>query len=114
MTRIFPVIHDLTRSHEAGNWELHLSGTSRALPLCFALDRVNYKRCLPLYYEDADALKEKFLNMHPQFSMGDFTVKHKKAKRSESKGFIWCHRYNKKEGCSPEMKHIETYESEIH
>lgn len=84
MTRIFPVIHDLTRCHEAGNWELHLSGTSRALPLCFALDRVNYKRCLPLYYEDADALKEKFLNMHPQFSMGDFTVKHKKAKRSES------------------------------
>ena len=50
--------------------------------LCSALDRVNYKRRLPLYYEDAVALKERFPNMHVRFSMSDFTVKH--IKRSAS------------------------------
>ena len=82
LTQIFPVIHDSTCSHREGNWELHLSAIRRALPLCFALNRVNYKRGLPLYYKDAVALKERFLNMHARFFMGDFTVKY--TKRSAS------------------------------
>ena len=81
-TQIFQVIHDLTRSHRESNWELHLSAIRRALPLCFALGRVNYKRWLPFYYEYAVVLKERFPNMHARFSMGDFTVKY--TKRSAS------------------------------
>ena len=38
------VLRDLTRSCREGNWELHLSAVQRAMPLCFAYDRVNYKR----------------------------------------------------------------------
>ena len=50
--------------------------------MCFALNKVNYKRGLSFYYEDAVALKERFLNMHARFFMGDFTLKH--TKRSAS------------------------------
>ena len=58
LTQIFPVIRNLTHSHRESYWELYLSAIRRALPLCFALDRVNYKRWLPLYYEDAFVLTE--------------------------------------------------------
>ena len=117
LNQIFPVICDLTPSHRESYCELYLSAIHRALPLCFALDRVNYKHWLPLYYEDAVALKERFPNMHARFSTSDFTVKHRKKSASAlqtSKGPIWCHRNNKKKISSPEMEHIEIYENEIH
>ena len=78
LSQIFPVIRDLTPSHREGYWQLYLSAIHRVLPLCFALDRMNYKGWLPLYYEDAVALKARFPNMHARFSTSDFTVKHRK------------------------------------
>ena len=75
MTQIFPVLLDLTHSHRESNGELHLSAIRQALPLCFALDRVNYKRWLPLYYKDA--LKERFHDVCAIF-YGRITVKHTK------------------------------------
>ena len=71
-----PALRDLTRSHRESNWNLHLSAVRRALPLCSALDRVNYKRWLPLYYENPLALQDNFPDIYSAFMHGDFTVKH--------------------------------------
>ena len=57
--RIYPVLRNLTRSHREENWTLHLSAVQRALPLLFAFDRTNYKRWLPLYFEDCLSLPER-------------------------------------------------------
>ena len=46
------------------------------MPLCFAFDRVNYKRWLPLYYEDCLALPDKFPSIYECFLKGGFVVKH--------------------------------------
>ena len=53
---IVPGLRDRTRSFQYGNWKLHLSAVQRAMPLCFAYDRVNYKRWLPIYFEDCLSL----------------------------------------------------------
>ena len=49
--KISPVIRDLAKSFRDGDWNVHLSALWRALPLCFAFDRINYKRrfCCPTY-----------------------------------------------------------------
>ena len=52
------VLRDLTRSHQEGNWHLHLSAIQRAILLFFAYDHMNYSRWTPLYYEDCLKLPE--------------------------------------------------------
>ena len=37
---IAPILRNLTRSFREGNWNLHLSAVRRAIPLCFAFDRI--------------------------------------------------------------------------
>ena len=76
VNEIAPVLRDLTRSFRDANWNLHLSAVQRAISLRFAFDRINYKRWLPLYYEDCLALPEKFPDMHSAFINGDFVVMH--------------------------------------
>ena len=68
---IYPVLRDLTRSQREGDWDLYLSAIQRALPLTFAFDRVNYKRWLPLYYEDCISLKSKFPLIYESFINSD-------------------------------------------
>ena len=58
--KIYRVLRDLTRSHREGNWQLHQC----ALPLSFAFDRTNYKRWLPLYFEDCLSLPERYPLIH--------------------------------------------------
>ena len=71
-------MRDLTRSFREGNWHLHLSAVHRALALCFGFDRINYKRFLPVYYEDCLALPSKFPKLYEGFMNGDFVVRHSK------------------------------------
>ena len=47
ISELVPVLRDLTRSFRDANCNLHLSTVHRAIPLCFAFDRINYKRWLP-------------------------------------------------------------------
>ena len=70
------VLRDLTRSCREGNWELHLSAVQRAMPLCFAYDMVNYKRWLPIYFEDCLNLPAKYPEIYETFKNGGFVVKH--------------------------------------
>lgn len=80
--RIYPVLRDLTRSHREGDWQLHLSAVDRALPLVFAFDRTNYKRWLPLYYQDCLKLEQKYPLIHQNFLQGEFVAKLTKRKAS--------------------------------
>ena len=79
---IYPPLRDLNRSHREGDWFLHLSAIRRSLPLSFAFDRVNYKRWLPIYFDDCLKLEEKFPLIYKSFKEGDFVVKLTKRKAS--------------------------------
>ena len=74
-SNIYPVLKDLNHSHREGDWMLHLSAIRRALPLLFVLDRVNYKRWLPMYFDDCLKLEEKFPLIFQNFMEGEFVVK---------------------------------------
>ena len=125
--RIYPVLRDLTRSHREGNWPLHLSAVQRALPLSFAFDRTNYKRWLPLYFEDCLSLPERYPSIHENFLQGEFVVKLTKRKGSccscwsstgikvqqAGKEFIWDYWNNQKEGGSLQMGFDQTRESQL-
>ena len=82
ISNIAPVQRDLTRTFRNADWNLHLSSVSRAIELCFSFDCVNYKRWLPLYYEDCLALPERFPDMHAAFMNGDFVLRHSLRKGS--------------------------------
>ena len=76
MEKIAPVLRDLPRSYRESNWKLHMPAVWRTLPLCFAFNRVNYKRWLSLYHEDCLALPKAFPIVYSALLEGDFTVKH--------------------------------------
>lgn len=61
---------------------MHLSAVQRALPLVFAFDRTNYKRWLPLYFEDSLTIATKFPLIHDDFLEGGFVAKLSKRKGS--------------------------------
>ena len=79
---IYPPLRDLKRSFREGNWELHLSAVRRSIPLVFAFDRTNYKRWLPVYYEDCLSMEEKFPMMYENFKDGGFVVRMSKRRGS--------------------------------
>ena len=72
----------MTRSFRDVDWYLHLSSVSRAIDLCFSFDCINYKRWLPIYYEDCLALPKHFPKMYQSFLNGDFVVRHSPRKDS--------------------------------
>ena len=79
--KIYPGLWDLTCSHRTGNWPLHCT-VHCALPLSFAFNRTNYKRWLPLYFEDCLSLPERYSSIHENFLQGEFVVKLTKLKGS--------------------------------
>ena len=68
------VLIDLVQSYRETDWDLHLSATRRAIPLFFFFHRTNYKRWVPLYFEDCMAMKSKFPEIWDLFSEGRFVV----------------------------------------
>ena len=64
--KVFPVL-SLKRSRREGDWKLYLSAIQRALPLVFAFDRTNYRRWLPLCFEDCLSLPKKYPSIHESF-----------------------------------------------
>ena len=75
LEEIIPILRDLTRSHQEGNWKLHLSAVHRSLSLFFAFDRTNYCHWVPLYYEDCIALEKNFPAIYASFLQGGFVVR---------------------------------------
>ena len=70
------VLRELIWSFREGDWSLRLSSVYRAIPIYFPFDRINYKRCLLLYYEDCLALEQKYPGIHASFLKGDFVDQH--------------------------------------
>ena len=66
-----PFLRDLTRS-----------SVSRVIDLCLSFDHINFKRCLPVYYEDCLALPKRFPEMYESFLNRDFVVRHSSRKGS--------------------------------
>ena len=58
--RLHQCYGDLTRSFSEKDWNLPLFSFFRPMKLCFAFDRVNYRRWLPIYNEEYLALSIKF------------------------------------------------------
>ena len=75
ISKVFPVLRDLTRSHREVDWKLHISAIQRTLPLVFAFDRTNYKRRLPIYVEDYLGSPKKYSSIHESFLQGEFVVR---------------------------------------
>ena len=75
ISKVFPVLRDLARFHREVDWKLHLSVIQRALPLVFVFDRTNYKRWLPIYFEDYLSLPKKYPSIYESFLQGEFVVR---------------------------------------
>ena len=67
LSNMAPVARDFTRSFGDADWYLHLLSVSRAIDLCFSFVCINYKRCLPIYFEDCLALLKCFPKMFESF-----------------------------------------------
>ena len=62
-----PFLRDLTRSFQDADWYLHLLSVNRAIDLYFSFDCINYKRWLPICYEDCLELPKCFPKMYQSF-----------------------------------------------
>ena len=68
------ILLGLIRADREGDWYLHLASIRNMLPWCFALDKTNYARYLPLYYAQMTRLAETCPDLHDHFINGGFSV----------------------------------------
>ena len=68
------IILGLLRSSREGNWPLHLNAVRSMIPWCFAYDKVNYARYLPVYHSEMMNLPRKHPDVQEAFMNGYFSV----------------------------------------
>lgn len=68
------ILLNLLRASREGNWILHLFAIRSMIPWCFAYDKFNYARYLPVYYAQMSQLKEENPEVHDHFMNGHFSV----------------------------------------
>jgi len=64
----------LIRADREGDWHLHLSCIKDLIPWCFAMDKTNYSRYLPVYYVQMTQLENTCPDLHDHFLHGGFSV----------------------------------------
>ncbi|KAG0712998.1 hypothetical protein GWK47_017209 [Chionoecetes opilio] len=64
----------LIRADREGDWMLHLACVRRVIPWCFAMNKVNYARYLPVYYAQMTQLHETCPELYRHFNQGYFSV----------------------------------------
>ena len=57
-----------------GNWHLHITCIRHIIPWCFATDKTNYARYLPVYCLQMSKLDEISPELHRHFMNGGFSV----------------------------------------
>ena len=57
-----------------GNWLLHLDAIKELIPWCFAYDKINYARYLPVYYAQMTGLSTNHPDIFDNFMQGKFSV----------------------------------------
>ena len=68
------VLLGLIRASREGNWQLHLYAIRNMIPWCFAYDKINYARYLPVYYAQMINLPSEHPNVYSNFMNGKFSV----------------------------------------
>ena len=71
---VVDVLLGLIRASREGNWQLHLYTVRHMIPWCFAYDKVNYARYLPVYYAQMTNLPTDHPEVHRKFMEGHFSV----------------------------------------
>ena len=64
----------LIRTSREGNWLLHLHAIRAIIPWCFAHDKVNYARYLPVYLTEMTNLQTDHPGVHQGLMAGHFSV----------------------------------------
>ena len=64
----------LLRATREGNWQLHLSAIQVKISWCFAYDKVNYARYLPVYYAQLSNLQTRPPGVFQAFLGGHLSV----------------------------------------
>ena len=64
----------LIRASREGNWLLHLHAIRAMIPWCFAYDKVNYARYLPVYLAEMINLQTDQPDVHQGLMAGHFSV----------------------------------------
>ena len=60
--------------HKRGDWKLHLESLTALCKYCFAHDRINYARMVPLYLTQMKQLELTDPDIHAEFMAGNFCV----------------------------------------
>ena len=68
------VLLGLIRASREGNWLLHLHAIRQMIPWCFAYDKINYARYLPVYYAEMTNLPSEHPDVYSNFMAGKFAV----------------------------------------
>jgi len=68
------VLLGLLRACREGNWQLHLHAIRQMIPWCFAYDKINYARYLPVYYAEMSNLPSTHPEVYESFMDGRFAV----------------------------------------
>ena len=68
------ILLGLIRADREGDWHLHIACIRHMIPWCFAMDKTNYARYLPVYYLQMSHLNETSPELHKYFVNGGFSV----------------------------------------
>ena len=68
------ILLGLLRVDREGDWPIHLSCIPSMIPWCFALDKINYAKYIPVYYAQMSCLQETSPVLHDHFINGGFSV----------------------------------------
>ena len=75
---IVEILLGLIRADREGNWSLHLAHIQKMIPWCFAMDKTNYSRYLPVYFHQMSHLEQNSPDLHAHFAKGGFSAQLRK------------------------------------
>lgn len=68
------ILLGLIRADREGDWLLHLANIRKMIPWCFAADKTNYARYLPVYFLQMASLQGTSQELYNHFLNGGFSV----------------------------------------
>ena len=68
------ILLGLIRASREGNWQLHLHAIRNMIPWCFAYDKINYARYLPVYHARMMNLPSEHPDVYSNFMARMFSV----------------------------------------
>jgi len=72
---IVKLLLGLLQANRESDWNFYLTCIRGVIPWCFAFDKVNYAKYLPVYCAQKTQLEHSCPELFPNFQQGNFTVK---------------------------------------